>query len=154
MRTAERLRELEKSGLPENYDRLSVDARDRIDAKIRKRKSRDKKRMSVSEPHAALLPVTDISPDMLSSTLTKMSRSLENWVTNYSTPLSRQLRNSKSQKALIRVAAAYARYFSQHHRPPSHAQLAKWLAWSPGQVRRKLEILKSLYALGGPWASK
>ena len=148
----ERQRELEKRGRPANYHLLPVDERDRINVNIRQRRHRDKKRKPPSKPAVAPLPVTDIAPDMLRSTLRKMWRNLEKWAVNYSTPLARQLRKPEQQRALIRAAAAYARYFSQHDEPPSHVELAKWLRCSKDQARRKLDVLKSLNAPGGPWA--
>jgi integrase len=74
------------------------------------------------------------------------------------TPLLKQLvilaiETGMRRGELLGLRWEYARYCSQHHGPPSHAQLAKWLHWSEGQVRRKLDRLKSLYAPGGPWAS-
>jgi hypothetical protein len=152
MREAERLRDLEKRGLPANYDLLPRDEKDRININARQRRHRDKKRTSASKPPVAPLPVADIAPDMLRSTIHKMWRSLEKWAVNYSTPLARQLRKPEQQRALIRAAAAYARYFSQHDEPPSHVELAKSLRCSKDQARRKLDVLKSLNAPGGPWA--
>lgn len=153
MREAERLRELEKHGRPANYDRLPWDERHRIDANIRQRQHRDKTRKPPSKPTVAPLPVAYVAPDMLSITLQKMSRSLDTWTRAGSTPLARQLRKPEHRSALIRAAAAYARYFNTpHQKPPSRAELAKKLRCSEGQARRKLDVLKSLYSPGGPWA--
>jgi hypothetical protein len=152
MREAERLRELEKRGRPANYDLLPVDERDRINVNIRQRQHRDKKRKHPSKPTVVPLPVADIAPDMLRHTLANMLRSLEKWAVNYSTPLARQLRKREQQLALIRAAAAYARYFNSHDEPPSRSDLAKGLRCTKDQARRKLDVLKSLYAPGGPWA--
>ena len=152
MREAERLRELEKRGRPKNFDRLPLDERHRVDANIRQRKHRDKTRTTVSKPPIALLPVADIAPDMLSSTLTNMLRRLDIWARAGRSPRARQWRKREQQLALIRVAAAYARYFNLHDKPPPRSDLAKKLGWTEDQVRHKLDRLKSLYEPGGPWA--
>jgi hypothetical protein len=81
-----------------------------------------------------------------------MWRRLDSWTRGGSTPLARQLRKPEQQRALIRAAAAYARYFNWHGKPPSRSVLAKKLRSTEDQARRKLDVLKSLYAPGGPWA--
>lgn len=151
MREAERLRELEKRGRPANYDLLPVDERNRINGNIRQRKHRDEKRKPASKLMITPLPVAQIATSDLRSTLIAMRKSLEKWVVNYSTPLSRQLRKPEKQLAIIKAAAAYARYFNQHGEIPSQVALAKWLHCSKDQARRRLDRLKSLYAPGGPW---
>jgi hypothetical protein len=152
MREAERLQELKKRGRPLNYDSLPRDEKDRIDNKARQRRHRDK----IPKPPAKLtvtLPIADVGPESLRDTLIKMSHSLDNWALYRGTPTARQLRNPERQKALIRAAAAYARYFGKHHKSPSFVELAKILHCSKDQARRRLDRLKSLYAPGGPWAS-
>jgi hypothetical protein len=151
---AKRLRELEKRGRPANYDLLPFDEKLRIDANIRQRRHREKKRAlnpPPSKPTVAPLPLANA--DMLSSTARHtMSDRLNIWTRASSTPLARQLRKPEQQRALIRAAAAYAWYFDRHSKPPSRSALAKMLRWTEDQVRRKLDVLKSLYAPGGPWA--
>jgi hypothetical protein len=97
--------------------------------------------------------IQELSGQTLRDALIKMSRSLDNWALYRGTPRARQLRKPEQQKALIRTAAIYARYFNSHGKPPSHVDLAKMLHCSEDQVRRKLDLLKRLYAPGGPWAS-
>jgi hypothetical protein len=149
---AERPHELEKSGRPANYDRLPVDEQRRIDTTLRQRRHRDKKPKPPTKPTVAPLPVVYIAPDSLGFTLHRMWRSLDAWTSVSSTPLARQLRKPEQQRALIRAAAAYARYFNWYGKPPSRFDLSKGLRWTEDQVRRKLDVLKSLYAPGGPWA--
>jgi hypothetical protein len=152
MREAERLQELKKRGRPANYDLLPRDKKDRINTNARQRRHRDK----MPKPPAKLtvtLPIADVRPESLRGALIKMSCSLDNWALYRDTSRARQLREPAQQRALIKAAAAYARYFAQHDEPPSHVELAKGLRCSKDQARRKLDVLKSLYAPGGPWAS-
>jgi hypothetical protein len=150
-REAERLLESARRGRPANYDLLPVDERKKIDGKIRQQKHRGKRPKPASKPSAAPLPVAQIAGGDLRSTLIAMRKSLEKWVVNYSTPLSRQLRRREKQLAIIRTAAAYSRFYQQYDKLPSHSELAKWLHCSNDQARRRVDLLKSLYAPGGPW---
>lgn len=152
--TARRL-ELEESGRPANFDRLPRTERDRINNKLSQQRTRAKKRAGEPRPPAAPpLPVADVASADLEAVLKEMLRLLANWSEHSTTPRARQLRERKDQLGLIKVAAAYGRYFHQNNKPPSRAELAGWLRLSERQVRRKLDVLKSLYAPGGPWASK
>lgn len=148
---AKRLAELAKRCRPANYDRLSRDERKKVDGKIRQQKHRDKKPKSASKPSAAPLPVAQFAGGDLRSTLAAMQKSLEKWVINCSTPLSRQLPERKQQLAIIKTAAAYSRFYQQCGKIPSQSKLGKWLRCSRHQARRRLEILTSLYKPGGPW---
>lgn len=152
-RQAKERRELEKRGRPANYHLLPLDQRKRLDANIRQRRHRSKIRTHLSKPALKPLPVAYVAPDSLRSALVDMSRRLEGWASWENTPRSRQLRNKRQQMALIRAAATYAHYFAKHNRPPTHNELAKYLKLSRHQTRRRLNVLKSLYADGGPWAS-
>ena len=152
-REAEEVRELEKRGRPANYHLLPADGKLRIDANVRQRRHRDKKRKPSSKPTVAPLSLADIAPDMLGIKLREMSRSLDIWACAGSTALARQLRKPEQQRALIRAAAAYARYFNQYSKAPSRSVLAKMLRCTEGQARRRLDVLKSLYAPSGPWAT-
>lgn len=153
MRDAERLHELERRGRPPNYDLLPRAEKIRIDANIRKRRERDKKRKPPSTSAAALLPVANVGGADLRNKLHEMLRTLNIWANSSTNPRARQLRKREHQLALVKAAAAYARYFHQHDGPPSHAELARWLRRSEDQARRKLDLLKALYLPGGPWAS-
>jgi hypothetical protein len=153
MRKAEVLRELEKRGRPANYHDLPVGQQHRINVNIRQRRHRDKMRKPSSKPTVTPLPLADIAGGDLRFTLIEMSRRLNIWARAGSNPRARQLREPVRQKALIRAAAMYSRYFNQHHKAPSQVELAKWLRLSKDQARRRLNVLTSLYAPGGPWAS-
>lgn len=152
MREAERLHELEKCGLPANYDLLPRDEKDRINVNLRQRRHRGKMPKPSAKSIIAL-PMADVGPESLRGTLIKMSRSLENWALYRDTPRARQLRKPEQQKVLLRAAAIYARHFNSHGKPPSHGDLAKGLRCSGDQARRRLDLLKRLYEPGGPWAS-
>lgn len=152
MREAERLRELEKRGRPANYDLLARDERHRIDANERQRRHRDKKRKPPSKPTSAPLPLAN-AHILSSGARHGISRSLDIWTRAGSTPLARQLRKPEQQRALINAAAAYAWYFDRHSKAPSRSVLAKMLRCTEGQARRRLDVLKSLYAPSGPWAT-
>lgn len=151
MRGVERLRELEKLGRPANYDLLARDEKERIGRKLRQRRSRDKKRKPSSK--LAIAPLSAAITDMLSSSERHgMARRLEIWTRASSPPLAPQLRKPEKQHALMKATAAYAWYFNRHSKPPSRSALAKLLRCTEGQARRRLDVLKSLYGPGGPWA--
>jgi hypothetical protein len=154
MHEAARLRELELGGRPENYDRLSRAERERVEAKLRKRRQRAKESKSASKPTGAPLPIAHVAPDGLRHTLIVMQHKLEKWASGSNEPRPRQFRNRKRQLVLIRAALWYFRFFQQHQRCPSHAELGRWLRCSTDQARRRLDRLKALYAAGGPWADQ
>jgi hypothetical protein len=147
----ERLRELKSEGRPANYDRLPIDGRERVDTKLRQRRFRAKTLKAAPRPAIVPLPIVDVAGADLRGKIPKMQRAIKNWASDSSNPIARQLRQPEQQGKLVRAAIVYALYFHQNHRPPSQAEFGKWLRCSKDKARRRLDVLKSLFDVGGPW---
>lgn len=146
-----RLQALKDKGRPENYLRLPLADRERVDAKIRKRRSRAKKPKGLAKRAAAVLPFARESTSEQAHILHKMMVKLEKYAALDSGARARQLRNRDQQLRLLKAALMYGRYYEAKGRVPSHAELAEWLKCSKDKARRKLKLLHALHEPGGPW---
>lgn len=151
LHATERRRQLEEKGLPANYDALGRNDRERLDAKIRQRQFRSRKAISASKPTARPTVIPIISGEKMSSMLKPLLRRLQSWAEFSNDVVARQMKRLDHQKNLVKAAIIYSRFYNQNQRAPSHREFGDWLKCSKDQARRRLDKLKVLYSVTGPW---
>ena len=135
------------AGYPADYYSRPIDEQKRIGNVVRKRRSRAKRATKAASTPKAPLPTTMITKEWIRESFTR----LKSWTAG-SDPMAIQLRSR--EKDFVKARAAYRRLINALGREPKQAELAAELGCKPRVAQNRINQLRKLESVDGPWHEK
>jgi hypothetical protein len=136
-----------EAGYPADYYSRPWDEQRKIGSVVRKRRWRAEQATKLAPTPKAPLPTTKITKEWITDSFTR----LKSWTAD-SDPMAIQLRSR--EKEFVHARNAYQRLINTLGRAPKQSELADELGCTRRVAQNKIDKLRKLEGVGGPWHEK
>ena len=146
-RLAKRVERSIEAGYPADYYSRPWDEQRKIGSVVRKRRWRAEQATKLAPTPKAPLPTTKITKEWITDSFTR----LKSWTAG-SDPMAIQLRSR--EKEFVHARNAYQGLINTLGRAPKQSELADELGCTRRKAQNKIDKLRKLEGVGGPWHEK